>query len=125
MSNKASLTYKAELIADVTGKASDVRGASFANTWTKLYKAGGYYIDLTFTPRAQAADLIGELLTPLGSEAIPQGKVILSHLRDGETLKASLDDSGGFMLKLQKVGQYQLDIQLGSEKLSVQNLEAS
>lgn len=124
--------HEALLLVDVAGQGQGVRaaplGATFENAtfeqgWAKLYKAGDYYIDLALTPRAQTADLMGELLAASGDETVPQGRVTL--LREGgEPLQAVLDPSGGFSLELDKAGRYRLEIRLGDETLSIRELKA-
>ena len=123
--------HEALLLVDVAGQGQGVRAAplgtfesaTFEKGWAKLYKAGDYYIDLALTPRAQTADLMGELLAASGDEAIPRGRVTL--LREGgEPLQAELDPSGGFSLELCKAGRYRLEIRLGGETLSIRELEA-
>ena len=125
MATKAPV-QEALLLVDVAGQGQGVRSTSYTafKGWAKLYKVGDYYVDLALTPRAETADLMGELLAASGDETIPKGRVSL--LRENSKLsQADLDPSGGFLLELHKAGSYRLEITLSDVTLSVRGLEAA
>ena len=49
------------------GLAPAVRGATFNQSWSKLFQAGAYYLDLSFLPAGASGMLQGQVL---GSETL-------------------------------------------------------
>ena len=102
------------------GLAPAVRSVDFSGTWSKLYKAGDVYLDMTLKPAAKVASLQGQLLTE-GTRAL-QGEIKL--LKDGAVLASTmLGADADFGLNVAQPGVYALELELGGKTLAISDIE--
>lgn len=112
---------EAILIMDSRSAQKGLRGSGLSASWSKLYKAGGVYLDLSLKLEGSGAVLLGQVITES-----KQPKVrTLTLLDSGGAPVASspVSDYGGFRLELKDQGDYALEFSLGGETFKVEGLE--
>lgn len=112
---------EAVLIVASQGGMPDVR-SSFGRSWTQLFQAGEYYIDLSLHPSYEAAVLRGQVLLPGAEAAIPEGNVHLYDPVRKRLAAVPLGGSGTFSLQLRRDQRYQIRFELETEDLWVRDL---
>lgn len=113
--------YQASLLVESKGEAPSVRSAALSITWSRLYKANDYHIDLACQSRDGAAELRGQLLPPAAS--VPKGTASLHHLSNQKRTSVPLSSSGTFLFTLEKMGAYRLTLELEEAKLTIDKLD--
>lgn len=111
---------EAILVMDSRSTQIAIRNQNFGGAWSRLYKAGAYYLDLALKPEDKGAVLIGQILSDkLGH---PKGLVTL---RSGLELMAStsISPTGSFRLALAQPGEQVLEVVLQDQVIQVGKLE--
>ena len=103
------------------GEGPSTRSAAATISWSRLYKANGYHIDLAFQTHTGSAELRGQLLPP--SASVPQGNVSLYNLSSRKSTSVALSESGTFLLSVEKAGPYRLTFDLEEAELAIDSLE--
>jgi hypothetical protein len=117
----AASAKEAILIMDSRSAQSGLRGSGLSASWSKLYKAGGVYLDLSLKAEGNGAMLLGQVITESKHPKVRS----LTLLGPGGTPVAAsqVSDYGGFRLELKGKGDYALEFNLGGETFKVDGLE--
>lgn len=96
-----------------------LRQQSFRGGWSKLYKAGDLYLDLTLKTEGSKVVLVGQAI------AEAQKPVALNVVLHGPSgCEASpVNEYGIFRLNIQEKGSHMLEFDLGEETFMVPGLE--
>ncbi len=96
-----------------------VRHQNFQGAWSKLYKAGDMYLDLSLKAEGKGATLVGQVI------AEAQKPVALNVVLHGPSgCEASpVNECGIFRLNIQGKGDHMLEFDLGEETFMVPGLE--
>lgn len=101
----------AELVIESRGIAPMVRSFSFSDSWSRLYRAEDYYLDMTCKPQGRSTMLKGQLMLESTSDVQTEAVVTLSS-NNQEISRAQLDDWGQFRLTLEQQGSYELVLKM-------------
>lgn len=117
----AASAKEAILIMDSRGARSGLRGSGLSASWSRLYKAGGVYLDLSLKSEENGAVLLGQVITESKHPRVRS----LTLLGSGGTPVAAsqVSDYGGFRLELKDKGDYTLEFNLGGEIFKMDDLE--
>lgn len=118
---KVNRQIEASLIVEAK-TPSNIRSSPFQQTWSRLYSANDYFIDLAFDVPNEKAIVRGQVLLPSNSGPIDQGMVKL-YLDKKTSLETNLDASGTFAFTLEQTGNYHLIIKLKKNILAVPSIE--
>lgn len=119
----ASPNKEAILIMDSRSTPSGVRSAGFGSAWSKLYKAGGVYLDLSLKPEAGGAVLLGQVIA---EAKLPRVRSLTLLGGEGAALATGVvNEYGGFRLELKAKGDYALEFNLGAETFKLDGLEVA
>jgi len=117
----ASYSKEAILIMDSRSTPSGVRSSSFSSSWSKLYKAGGVYLDLSLKSEGNGAVLLGQVIA---ESKLPKVRSLTLRGGEGDTLATGMvNEYGGFRLELKTKGDCSLEFNLGSETFKLDGLE--
>lgn len=122
MVSAETVTLEASLLMESNGLAPAVRGATFYQSWSKLFQAGSYYLDLSFLPAGNSGTLQGQVL---GGELLGSGEVTLYRGDDSVAAHAQLSADGDFCLRVAETRPYRLAVMVGAVALSVGELALS
>ncbi len=114
------LRKEAVLIMDSrTTSTRAVRHQNPHGAWSKLYKAGDLYLDLSLKVEAKGATLVGQVI------AEAQKPVALNVVLHGPNgcEAGPVNEYGIFRLNIQGKGDYLLEFDLGEEAFMVPGLE--
>ena len=115
-----TMTHTAVLVMESRGLAPAVRSMDFSGTWSKLYRAGDVYLDMTLKPAAKAASLQGQLLTE-GERAL-RGEIKL--IKDGTVLASTmLGADADFGMNVAQPGLYGLELELSGETVAISDIK--
>ena len=123
MTAQEKATVTATLVMESTGFAPAVRSAAFNGTWSKLYQAEAYYLDMTLTPAGKTARLQGQLLASDGGQP-PSGTVTLLQ-GDEVRQSVSVGVAGDFYVDIGEAHEYHLSVELSDTVLSVPGLDVN
>lgn len=105
MANKDTI-HEAHLIIQSSGK-NGVRDASQDASWSKLFKADNYFVDLSYETRFSGNELIGNIIRkPI--KKLPYGGYVKLMNGEHEITRFDIDSSGIFILDVEKKGYYEL-----------------
>ncbi|MBF6593055.1 MAG: hypothetical protein IVW51_01245 [Thermaceae bacterium] len=122
MFRSVSLPSKeAILIMDSRSSQSGLRHSGLSASWSKLYKAGGVYLDLSLKSEGSGAVLLGQVIA---ESKHPRVHSLSLHGVEGTAVATSpVNEYGGFRLELKEKGDYSLEFNLGAESFKVDGLE--
>ncbi len=114
------LRKEAILIMDSrTAPTRAVRHQNHHGIWSKLYKAGDMYLDLSLKAEARGATLVGQVIAEAQQ---PVALNVVLHGPDGSEA-SPVNEYGIFRLNVQGKGDYTLEFDLGEEAFMVPGLE--
>lgn len=98
---------------------SAVRHQPIYSTWSKLYKAGDMYLDLSLKADGKATFLVGQVI------AEAHQPVALSVVLQGPSKRntSAVNEYGTFRLIVPEKGDHVLEFDLGEETFLVRGLE--
>lgn len=100
-------------------QTSTVRHQPSHSAWSKPYKAGDMYLDLSLKADGNGAVLVGQVIAeayqPVVQSVVLQGP--------GSRSTSSVNEYGIFRLNIQKKGDYVLTFDMGEETFMVRGLE--
>lgn len=102
-----------------TTPASAVRHQNFHGVWSKLYKAGDMYLDLSLKAEGSGATLVGQVIAEAHK---PIALSVVLHGPGGSNL-SPVNEYGNFRLNVQEKGDHVLEFDLGGETFLVRGLE--
>ncbi len=96
-----------------------VRHQPFHSAWSKLYKAGDMYLDLSLKADGKGTVLVGQVI------AEAHQPVALSVVLQGPSRRdtSAVNEYGTFRLSVQEKGDHVLEFDLGEESFVVPGLE--
>jgi len=97
-----------------------VRKQNFSGFWSKLYKAGELYLDLTFRSEGANAVLMGQVIT---NQELLSPRVVLHSPGKTSIATTKLTESGRFRFEVKEPGDHLLELGVGEETFMVQGLE--
>lgn len=102
-----------------TTLASAVRHQNIPGAWSKLYKAGDMYLDLSLKVEGRGAMLVGQVI------AEAHKPVAMSVVLQGPSRRSTsiVNEYGTFRLSVQEKGDHVLEFDLGEETFIVPGLE--
>lgn len=117
------LRYPSLLLMESHGFAPNVRTTSFSsvNVWSKLYQAGPFFLDIALRPGESGLHLRGELLSG-GDGPMPTGCEIELFDADGSCAATPLGEDG-FVLPIERVGTYRLEVSSDQMLIGIEDLE--
>ena len=113
---------EAILVMDSRHTQSGLRSQTLTGEWTRLYRVGPYYLDLTLKSEGQAAVLLGQFLQETSDSSMPKGMATL-HMQGQTLVSAPIGVMGEFRLPVNQRGPYQLMIGLPQQTITVSPLE--
>jgi hypothetical protein len=113
---------EAILVMDSRQTQSGLRSQTIAGEWTRLYRVGPYYLDLTLKAEGQTSVLMGQFLQETSDSTMPKGMATL-HLQGQTLVSAPIGVMGEFRLPVAQRGPYQLMIGLPQQTITVSPLE--
>ncbi len=102
-----------------TTPASAVRYQSFRGTWSKLYKAGDMYLDLSLKAEGRGAVLVGQVI----AEAYQPMVLNVALYGPSQRETGAVSEYGIFRLNIHEKGEHVLEFDLGKETFLVRGLE--
>lgn len=118
--NPTASCKEAILIMDSRNMASAaVRHQNFQGAWSKLYKAGDLYLDLSLKVDGKGTVLVGQVI------AEAQKPVALHVTLHGPSQSSSspVNEYGNFRMSILEKGDHLLEFDLGEESFVVRGLE--
>jgi hypothetical protein len=120
ISNPPSSRKEAILIMDSRNLPSAaVRCQNFHGTWSKLYKAGDMYLDLSLKAEGRGAMLVGQVLVEV-QKPVALNVTLHSPSRSNTS---PVNEYGNFRVSIQEKGDHVLEVDLGEETFLVRGLE--
>lgn len=113
---------EAILVMDSRTTSIAVRNQNLGGAWSRLYKAGPYYLDLALKPGEHGATLIGQILSNKPGEA--RGVVTLKSGFQ-PLASTSISPTGSFRIALDHPGEHLLEVVLQDQVIQVGKLEVS
>ncbi|GIW33683.1 hypothetical protein [Meiothermus sp.] len=98
---------------------SAVRHQPFHSAWSRLYKAGDMYLDLSLRPEGRDAVLVGQVIAEAHK---PVTLSVVLHGPGGSN-RSLVNEYGTFRLSVQEKGDHVLEFDLGEETFWVRGLE--
>ena len=105
-----------ELLMESRGFATGAR-STFSKTWSKLFKIGPYFVDVSCTPEGNKAKLEGQVMYDHG--ILTEGQI---NLKGTQTLRTNLDEYGHFGVFIEEPGVHTLELTLGVDHLLISDL---
>ncbi len=96
-----------------------VRHQNFQGAWSRLYKAGDLYLDLSLRVEGQGATLVGQVIAEAQK---PVALNVVLHGPSGSEA-SPVNDYGIFRLNIREKGDHVLEFDLGDEAFMVPGLE--
>lgn len=119
-SNPPASRKEAVLIMDSRNiPSAAVRHQNFQGVWSKLYKAGDLYLDLSLKVDGKGTVLVGQVIAEAHQSAAL--RVVLQGPSRRDT--SAVNEYGTFRLRVQEKGEHALEFDLGEETFLVQGLE--
>ncbi|GIW25221.1 hypothetical protein [Meiothermus sp.] len=96
-----------------------VRHQAFRSSWSKLYKAGNLYLDLSLKAEGKETVLVGQVI------AEAQQPMVLNVVLKGPSQRnaSTVNEYGNFRLSVEEQGEHVLEFDLGEETYLVRGLE--
>jgi hypothetical protein len=113
---------EAILVMDSRHTQNGLRSQTLSGEWTRLYRVGPYYLDLTLKSEGPSAVLLGQFLQETSDSSMPKGMATL-HLQGQTLVSAPIGVMGEFRLPVSQRGPYQLMIGLPQQTITVSPLE--
>ena len=105
------------LVMESRGIAPQVRSLANSCYWSKLYRAGQYFLDLSCKSNDASHVIRGHLFAESGYEVV-KGKINLNQLNDAP-IQANLSNFGEFKLDVLESGCYELEVSLEGQSLKI------
>jgi len=102
-----------------TTLTSSVRHQNFHGVWSKLYKAGEMYLDLSLKAGGRDAALVGQVIAEAHK---PVALSVVLHGPGGSNF-SPVNEYGNFRLNVQEKGDHVLEFDLDKETFVVRGLE--
>jgi len=114
-------SIQAILVMDSRKTSIAVRSQNFTGSWSQLYKAGDFYLDLSLKPSETEAMLIGQISGP--AQLAEEISGIVSVKNGQGVASGTISPRGSFRLALSERGEHLLEIALKNRVLQVSRLE--
>jgi len=113
------MKYQAILITEAS--PGGVRSANFASSWSRLYQADNYYLDLFCKPDGSKASLLGQVLTSKG-DTLPNSAQAVLFSSDDVLQTYPITADGTFRFTLEEAGPFRLEVNLPHGTLEIPQL---
>lgn len=111
---------EAILVMDSRVNVLAVRSLKITGSWSKLFKMGDRYLDLSLRAGDAQAVLLGKVVCP---EGVSGGTVALVGEK-GETWgQAKLSPTGMFNLAIEQAGIYNLEMSIGQQQFVIKPVD--
>ena len=105
-----------KLLMESRGFSAGTR-STFSKTWSKLFQVGPYFVDVSCTPEGNQARFEGQVMRE--HQVLSEGRI---NLKGAKTLNTQLDDHGYFGVFIEEPGIHALELILGTDHFSINNL---
>lgn len=117
---KLSPPTEAILVMDSRVKVLAVRSQKITGSWSKLFKMGNHYLDLSLRASDSKAVLLGKVVSP---EGIDSGTVALLGEKGEDWGQAKLSTTGMFNLAIEQAGIYNLEMSIGHQQFVIRPVD--
>ncbi len=117
---KSPTLTEAILVMDSRANMLAVRSQKITGSWSKLFKMGDYYLDLSLKASDNKAILMGKVVSPGGA---CEGRVSLMGESGEARGQALLSSSGMFNLAIEQVGMYNLEMAIGQQQFVIRPVD--
>ncbi len=115
-------SYRMMLLVEAEGLAPSVRSAGFQRSWSRLYQAGPFTVDMMFEPGRRGARVFGQILHQ--DDALTAGSVMLGD--DGGVVAcAEVGPDGDFTFEVTSAGLYRMHLLVADTELTLEALDCS
>lgn len=113
------------LVMESRGVTPNTRNFRFSDTWSRLYRLGEYFLDLSYHPAETSARLQGQVLNAEGETLATEGQVSLYDRTGQKVVDVPLDHFGQFSLSMTPMEIYKLVVDMKGDSLVIPTFSSS